>query len=106
MSDCSSRQGRDPQKGLRKVQSTFQSCLLSLAGAAKAVAQRRGRQPSAAGQAGREVLWAGKGEAVRLSCQMSLVVGSLCELQQASHVLRAPVFLSGKGEDPLCFIAP
>lgn len=97
-------QGREGILG--RVQSTFWSCPLSLAGAAKAVAQRRGRQPTAAGQAGREVLWAGKGEAVRLSCQMSLVVGSLCELQQTSHVFCAPVFLSGKGEDPLYFVAP
>lgn len=79
---------------------------MSLAGVAKAVAQGRGRQPSAAGQAGRAVLWAGKGEAGRLSCETSLAAGSLCELQQASHVLRAPVFLSSKGEDLLHFISP
>lgn len=70
------------------------------------MAQGRGRQPSAAGQEGRAVLWAGKGETGRLSCEMSLAAGSLCELQQVAHVLYAPVFLSGKGEDLLRFISP
>lgn len=37
------------------------------------------------------VLWAGKG---RLSCQTSLVLGSLRELQRAPHVLRASRFSS------------
>lgn len=69
----------------------------------EAVAEGRGRQPRAAGQA---VLWAGKGEAGRLSCEMSPAMCSLSELQQAAHVLYTPVYLAGKGEDLMSFISP
>lgn len=66
----------------------------------------RGRQPSAAGQAGRPALWAGQAEAGRLGCEASLAAASLCELQRAARVLYTSAFLSGKKEDLVCFVSP
>lgn len=103
--DCSSRRGRDAQKGLIRVQSTFGTVLWEPLRSGPGCGE--GRQPSAAGQAGRAGAGReGKGEAGRLGCETGLASGSLGELQPASHVPCAPAFLSHGRENLVFFLSP